>query len=202
MGFPTEQVGRKKRRQDKTDIREKVSILKQDFEEWSLEISLQCVATQWWCHLLVVDDKVKNGDDKNRLEVIITNDCHGDNVDNHGKNFELILMTAIIRIEAMVTIKLTIVMIVIEPDCLGFVSCHLWKDLSSLNIWSTHTDQRNPLGTNGQIQWCTQRNPLVTNEQIQFWSSSSKSSKRFPLRKLIYNCNWYQIVLFLTVPRK
>ena len=93
----------------------------------------------------------------------------------------------------MVTIKLTIVMIVIEPDCLGFVSCHLWKDLSSLNIWSTHTDQRNPLGTNGQIQWCTQRNPLVTNEQIQFWSSSSKSSKRFPLRKLIYNCNWYQI---------
>ena len=120
-------------------------------------------------------------------------DCYGDNVDNHGKNFELILMTAIIRIEAMVTIKLTIVMIVIEPDCLGFVSCHLWKDLSSLNIWSTHTDQRNPLGTNGQIQWCTQRNPLVTNEQIQFWSSSSKSSKRFPLRKLIYNCNWYQI---------
>ena len=43
-------------------------------------------------------------------------------------------MTAIIRIEAMVTIKLIIVMIVIEPDCLGFVSCHLWKDLSRLNI--------------------------------------------------------------------
>ena len=33
VGFPTEQVGRKKRRQDKTDIREKVSILTQDFEE-------------------------------------------------------------------------------------------------------------------------------------------------------------------------
>ena len=46
----------------------------------------------------------------------------------------------------------------------GVVSCQLWKDLSSLNIWSA-PEKSSPL-TNGQIQWCTQRNPLLTNEQI------------------------------------